>query len=293
MIKLLKGDFIRLFKSKIFWLGVIFMFGFASVAVYTKWDDLRNYPDYYNPPDGILLAGTLYISIVIAVFIGTFIGTDYSNGTIRNKHIIGHSRTKMYLSNMIVCVTASVIIHLVYIAVIVGAASVGITRKFEMSVGSVASQIIISIISVVAISAILLFVSMLISSRSAGVVTAIILSILMILAASMIDNALREVEYFDPGYTIIAAEDGSFVPVQQDPVENPNYLTGTKRKVFEFINDVLPVNQICQMVFGKPTEISETNEENNVNSFLPLYSLALTAVMTTVGVLIFRKKDLK
>lgn len=293
MIKLLKGEFIRLFKGKIFWLGVIFMFGFASVAVYTKWDDLRNYPDYYNPPDGILLAGTLYISIVIAVFIGTFIGTDYSNGTIRNKHIIGHSRTVMYLSNMIVCVTASVIIHLVYIAVIVGAASVGITRKFEMSVGSVASQIIISIISVVAISAILLFVSMLISSRSAGVVTAIILSILMILAASMIDNALREVEYFDPGYTIVAAEDGSFVPVQQDPVENPNYLTGTKRKVFEFINDVLPVNQICQMVFGKPTEISEANEENNVNSFLPLYSLALTAVMTTVGVLIFRKKDLK
>lgn len=293
MIKLLKGDFIRLFKSKIFWLGVIFMSGFASVAVYTKWDDLRNYPDYYNPPDGILLAGTLYISIVIAVFIGTFIGTDYSNGTIRNKHIIGHSRTEMYLSNLIVCVTASVMIHLVYIAVIVGAASVGITRKFEMSVGSVASQIIISIISVVAISAILLFVSMLISSRSAGVVTAIILSILMILAASMIDNALREVEYFDPGYTIVAAEDGSFVPVQQDPVENPNYLTGTKRKVFEFINDVLPVNQICQMVFGKPTEISETNEENNVNSFLPLYSLALTAVMTTAGILIFRKKDLK
>ena len=293
MIKLLKGDFIRLFKSKIVWLGVIFMFGFASVAVYTKWDDLRNYPDYYNPPDSILLAGTLYISIVIAVFIGIFIGTDYSNGTIRNKHIIGYSRTEMYLSNLIVCVTASVMIHLVYIAVIVGAANVGITRKFEMSVGSVASQIIISIISVVAISAILLFVSMLISSRSAGVVTAIILSILMILAASMIDNALREVEYFDPGYTIVAAEDGSFVPVQQDPVENPNYLTGTKRKVFEFINDVLPVNQICQMVFGKPTEISETNEENNVNSFLPLYSLALTAVMTTAGILLFRKKDLK
>lgn len=293
MIKLLKGDFIRLFKSKIFWLGVIFMFGFAAMAVFTKWNDSRLDPDYYNPPDGILLAGALYLDIVIAAFIGIFIGTDYSNGTIRNKHVMGHSRAAMYLSNLTVCVTASLIMHIVNIAVIVGAASIGITREFDMSMGSVAAQIIISIFSIAAISAILLFVSMMIPSRSAGAVFAIILSILLILTASGIDSALREKEYKSPGYTIVSADDGSLVTTPIEPVKNPRYVAGTKRKALEFLNDVLPVNQICQLVYGKPTETSENAEENNISAFLPLYSLALTAVMTTVGILLFRKKDLK
>ena len=295
MIKLLKGDFVRLFKSKIFWFGVIFMFGFAAAAVFTKWNDSRLDPDYYNPPDGILLAGALYMGIVIAVFIGFFIGTDYSNGTIRNKHVMGHSRTKMYLSNLTVCITASVIMHIVYIAVIIGAASFGITREFEMSIGSVAAQTLTSVFSLAAISAILLFVSMLIPSRSTGAVFAIILSILLILTASGIDSALREKEYKTSGYSIVAAEDGSLVTIPQDkdPVKNPKYVTGTKRKALEFLNDFLPVNQICQLVYGKPTETSEISEESNINTFLPMYSLALTAVITAAGILTFRKKDLK
>ena len=292
MIKLLRGDFIRLFKSKIFWLCTIFMFCFASMAVYTKWSDSKIVPDYYNPPDGILLAGAIYISIVIAVFIGIFIGTDYSSGTIRNKHIMGHSRVSMYLSNLIICVTSSVIMHLAYITVIVVAACIGITRKFEMSVGSIAAQTLTSVFAVSAISAILLFVCMLISSRSAGVVTAMILSIMLIFTAGRIDNILREKEY-TTDYAITVAEDGDIVYTPQENVKNPRYVTGTKRKILEFINDILPVNQISQLMYGNPWTASDDIEENDNSVWFPLYSLILVAVTTTAGILLFRRKDLK
>lgn len=292
MIKLLRGEFIRLFKSKIFWMGVIFMFCFASMAVYTKWSDSKIVPDYYNPPDGILLAGAVYISIVIAVFIGIFIGTDYNNGTIRNKHIMGHSRVAMYLSNLIICVTASVIMHIVYITVIVGAACVGITRKFEMSAGSIASQTLTSVFTISAISAILLFVCMLISSRSVGVVSAIILSLMLIFTAGRIDNILREKEY-TTDYAITVAEDGELVYTPQENVKNPRYVAGTKRKILEFVNDFLPVNQISQLMYGSPWAASEDIEENENSAWFPLYSLSLVAIMTTAGVLLFLKKDLK
>ena len=292
MTKLLRGDFIRLFKSKIFWMGVIFMFCFASMAVYTKWSDSKAYPDYYNPPDGILLAGAIYISMVIAVFIGIFIGTDYNNGTIRNKHIMGHSRVAMYLSNLIICVTSSVIMHIVYIAVIVGAACIGITRRFEMSVGNIAAQTLTSIFTVSAISAILLFVCMLISSRSAGVVTAMILSIILIFIAGRIDNILREKEY-TTDYAITVAEDGEIVYTPLENVQNPRYVTGTKRKILEFMNDFLPVNQISQLMYGSPWAASEAIEETGNSAWFPLYSLSLVVVMTSAGVLLFRKKDLK
>ncbi len=292
MSKLLRGDFIRLFKSKIFWLCTIFMFGFAAMAVYTKWSDSKLVPDYYNPPDGILLAGAAYISIVIAVFIGIFVGTDYSSGTIRNKHVMGHSRAAMYLSNLIICVTASVIMHVVYIAVIVGAAELDITREFEMSAENVVSQVLTSIFAVSAISAILLFVSMLIASRSAGVVSAIVLSILLIFVAGKMDSSLREEEY-TTDYAVTIAEDGGVVYEPQGTTKNPKYLTGTKRKALELMNDVLPVNQISQLMYGKPGVTYENIEENDNSAWFPLYSLSLIAVITSAGVFIFRRKDLK
>ena len=292
MSKLLRGDFIRLFKSKIFWLGIIFMFGLASMAVYTKWSDSKTFPDYYNPPDSILLAGAVYIAIVIAVFIGIFIGTDYSSGTIRNKHVMGHSRVAMYLSNLIICLTSSVIMHLVYIAVIVGAAGTGITRKFEMSAGNVTAQILTSVFSVSAISAILLFVCMLISSRSAGVVSAIILSLMLIFIAGRIENILYEKEY-TTNYEIMTTDEGELVYTPHEQEKNPRYVTGAKRKVLEFVNDFLPVNQISQLMYGSPWTASEDIEESNNSAWFPLYSLSLVVVMTTAGVLLFRRKDLK
>lgn len=294
MIKLLKGELVRLFKSKIFWLCTIFMFGFASMAVYTKWNESRLFPDHYNPPDGILLAGAVYISIVIAVFVGIFIGTDHSSGTIRNKHVMGHSRAAMYLSDLITCVTAAVIMHAVYIAVIVTAAVFGITRGFEMSAGNAAAQILTSFFSVSAISAILLFVSMLISSRSAGVVSAIVLSLVLIITAGRIDTWLREEEY-TTNYNITVAADGELLYSPQGNEKNPRYITGTKRKVLEFLNDALPVDQISQMIYGTPSAASEDEdiEEKDNSAWFPLYSLSLAAIVTTAGIIIFRKKDLK
>ena len=288
MIKLLKGDFVRLFKSRIFWVCVIFMFGFASMAVYTKWSDSRRFPDYYIPPDSILLAGAIYISIVIAVFIGIFIGTDYSSGTIRNKHIMGHSRVNMYLSNLIICTAASLIMHIIYVTVIVVASGLGITREFEMSAGNLAAQVLISIFSVTAIAAILLFVSMVISSRSAGVVSAIILSLIMIFAAGRIDSWLREEEYITD-YNISVTDDGglSYEPIGTE--KNPRYMTGANRKALEFANDVLPVNQVSQLMFGKPGAAPY----DDFSARFPLYSLSLVVLITTAGTLIFRKKDLK
>lgn len=292
MIKLLRGDFIRLFKSKIFWLGFVFMFGFSLFAVYVNWRNLQISPDYYNPPDGILLTGATYISIVIAIFTGIYIGVDYSNGTIRNKHVMGHSRVAMYLSNLIICVTASVIMHIAYIAVLVGAVGMGIINEFEMSTGNIAALTFTSVFSVSAISAILLFVCMLISSRSAGVVSAIILSIMLVATAGHVDSSLREKEYAT-NYAITIAEDGGMAYKPQEFVKNPKYLTGAKRKVYEFANDFLPVNQICQLTYGDPSVSSENIEKNDNNAWFPLYSLSLIVLITTAGIIIFRKKDLK
>ena len=52
-----------------------------------------------NRIDNGFFGCALFIGIVMAVFCSLFIGTEYSEGTIRNKIIIGQKRGTVYLSN--------------------------------------------------------------------------------------------------------------------------------------------------------------------------------------------------
>ena len=285
MSKLLRADFARLFKSKIFWLGTIFMFGFAVFAAHTHWKDMRDFPDYISPYDGMLFAGTEFIGIVIAIVIGIFIGTDYSHGTIRNKLAIGHSRMKIYFSNLIVCTAASMIMHFAWLGVIIGGAVSGLTRKFEMPAGTIAAEILISIFAVSAITAIFLLVSMLVPSRSAGVVAVMVLSLAMIISAMTIWSRLDEPEYFSAYDYVITDPDGTTHEIHEEMAKNPYYLEGTKRRVYEILYDIIPNCQIRHLALGDGFDDSM--------NLLPLYSFSIMIVTTAAGILIFRRKDLK
>lgn len=285
MSKLLRADFARLFKSKVFWLGVIFMFGFAVFAVHTQWSDIRKYPDHYSPADGLLFAGSEFIGIVIAIVIGFFIGADYSDGTIRNKFVVGHSRMEIYFSDLIICTAASLIIHFVWLGVVIAGTALGLVREFEMSAGTIASEILISVFAVSAISAILLLICMLISSRSSGVVTAMVLSLVMLIAAMMIWSSLNEPEYFSAYDYVITNADGTTQEIHQEMEKNPYYPEGTKRRVYEILYDVIPNCQLRHLALGE-------GFDDNMN-FISFYSISIIIVTTTAGILFFGKKDLK
>ncbi len=283
MSKLLRADFVRMFKSKIFWAGVFCMAGYAGLLVFTSWSAMQTAPGYYCFADDIFLVGAMYISIVIAVFVGIFIGEDYSSGTIRNKHIMGHSRTAMYLSDLITCSTASVIMHIAFIVVIIGSSVFGIIGKSRTSIENMAKIVLITAFSVVSISAMILLISMLIPKKSAGVVTAMIFSILLIMIANTIDYRLSAKEYIQPYTYTVTNEDGTEQEIEQPLTKNPKYLTGTKKKVFQFFHDVLPVDQIVQIYY----------QESDNNKNFPINSLCVTAIVTGTGIFLFRKKDLK
>ena len=278
MSKLLRADFSRLFKNKIFWLGVLFMAGFAAFLLFTNWDYIHRNPDFLLSSDDFVFAGANYAGIVIAIVIGIFVGTDYSNGTIRNKIIIGHSKTAVYLSNLIVCSTAAVIMHLAFIAVIIGCSALGIIGEIVTPAGTMAWVILTSVF---AISAMMLFISMIIPKKSAGVVTAMVLSIFMIVIANSVDYRLSAPEYIMPYHVSFMSDDGTEQEVEQPTVENPKYLAGIKREVCQFFHDTLPADQIMQI-----------NNAACRADFIPR-SCAVIAVTTGAGILIFRKKDLK
>ena len=88
MSKLLSAGFIRLRKDKIFWIALIFMFGAGVFFPVMRYMDMQQ-SGYINNIDNGFFACALFIGIVMAVFCSLFIGTEYSDGTIRNKVVIG------------------------------------------------------------------------------------------------------------------------------------------------------------------------------------------------------------
>ena len=283
MSKLLRADFVRLFKSGIFWFGAAAMAGLAGFVVFTRWSDMQAIPGYSRPADSLLFNGGMYIGIVIAVFMGIFVGQDYSGGTIRNKHIIGHSRMAMYLSNLIICFTASIMIYFAFVAVITGSSALGIIGGFEMPLGKMAELHLTTVFAIMSISSILLLISMLIPNKAAGVVTGMILAIFLIGIANTIDYRLTAKEYTQPYSFTVTNADGTQQEIEQPSMKNPKYLTGTKREVFQFFHDTLPVDQIMQ----------EFYEENAFEKNYPLRSLCVAAIVTGTGIFLFHRKDLK
>lgn len=285
MTKLLRANFARLWKSKIFWLGMAFMIGFSAFAVLARYRDKIVEPDFAYPTlDGLFFAGGMYVAVVIAVFIGIFIGTEYSDGTIRNKLVTGHSRISVYFSNLIVCAVASLMMHLSYFAVMV-CLGFPLMGTLETPVYVVVPLVLCSMVTTVAFVALFLLLSMLIHSKSSGAVVTILLSIVLLFASMTIVNRLSAPEYYESYTWTEQTEDGETIEHYEPAEKNSRYLTGMKREVYEFLYDFLPSGQMMQ--YGSAMELPDHIE------IMPLYSLAIVVVTTACGAYFFRRKDLK
>ena len=93
-----------------------------------------------------------------------------------------------------------------------------------------------------------------------------------------ITAALNEPEYYS-AYSYTEAG----VTVAEDEERNPNYISGTKRQIFEFLNEFLPGGQMLKLSTMKVDHLER----------IAVYDGIIFVVMTGCGLLVFRKKDLK
>ena len=91
MIKLLNAGFTRLKKDKLFWGLTIVVVVFSLFILYNAYSDMKKYGGNINIDGYFFNVGSL-IGVAIAIFASVYIGNEYSNGTLRNKIVIGHKR---------------------------------------------------------------------------------------------------------------------------------------------------------------------------------------------------------
>ena len=127
MSKLLSANFLRLKKNKVFWGGLILMAAWGIfVPVKLHMDAAQmNYADRVE--DGFF-GCAMFMGIFISVFCSLFIGTEYNDGTMRNKIIVGGKRSAIYLAGAAVSCAAGLAMCAAYLLPYLCVASPG--KKF-------------------------------------------------------------------------------------------------------------------------------------------------------------------
>lgn len=272
MNKLLRANFARLKIDKAFWICMVFMFAAGIFGVIQK-----RINDPGETPDQLLFIFPVLIGIVTAAFSSLFIGTEYSDGTIRNKLIVGQKRSAVYLSNFITCSAAGIFMCLCYIAA-VAALGFPLLGLPKIEAGTIILPFFVSFMMVTACAALFTLLCMLNQSKAASAVICILMMVALLVFASMINSKLDAPQFYD-SYQFTDSMGNS----STERVANPDYLTGTKREVYQFILDFLPTGQAIEISSHKTPHLWQ----------MPLYSLFIVLASTAGGVLCFQKKDLK
>lgn len=159
MSKLLSADFARLKKDKVFWIGMIFMFVLGILSPVMNYIDM-NRGGYEIPLESSFFVYAIYIGILLSAFCSLFVGTEYSDGTIRNKIVIGHGRIQVYFSHFLICAAAGLLMCAAYFlpAGIIGTCLLGF---FQTDIQVILGLILCSVIMSLAFTAIFTMVAML------------------------------------------------------------------------------------------------------------------------------------
>ncbi len=301
MSGLMKANLIRLFKSRAFWVCVMISPVLEILALI--FNLLWNVPFRRTqvPLEPSLFENTANIVLLLAVFAGLFLGTEYSDGGLRNKLIVGHSRAAVCLSDLLTCFTAGLMIFAVQFSTDL---ALGLARGYCRTVPTeeVVSRVLICIGAIAALSAIFTLLGTLVSGKSICVTATICLALALAIGSSMILIELAEPEYLTPMRVTYPDEIGENGEPRVETVteKNPDYIGGTLRQTFETLSDLLPTGQLFRMGSSSLT-FAEDGEPigRDVGSFTeraaPMigYSLGIVFLATVGGMCVFRKKNIR
>lgn len=292
MIELLRADFRKLFKNKIFYLEMILMLGMGIYCIVGTVMGNKTADEPTRSPDSLIITMSSISGILSAVFAAFFIGTEYSDGAMRNKLTVGRTRTQIYFSGLIVCSAAALIVYSVFVAVVAVGGSIFI-GKFAADFASVISALLISYAASVAFASLALFGAMMITNKAAAVAALTIIAFLLFAYTDIVCNRLNTPEYFNSfTYT-----DENGVVHEQPRERNAGYPTGLKRKYYEFMYDSLPGCQLMQtqnFLYDAANSGGKMTDEANSKLIRFAGTSVVIAILSTgAGVILFKKKDLK
>lgn len=276
MHRLLRANFSRLLKNKLFWILIsieLFMGGLFPVLHYMDNIDEKS----AWTMDSTIFIYSLFVLLMVSLLTALFIGSDYSDGTMRNKLIAGQVRRNIYAANLVVNMEAAFLLCFAFWIshICIGTPLLG---WFVSDAKKILGYLLVTLAMVAACVAIFTLISMLCSNKAYSVAGCILIIFMLLFVGVRITAALNEPEMYD-AYSYMSEG----VTVQEDETPNPNYVSGVKRQIYNFLNEFLPGGQMIKL--------SNMNAEHLGR--YAVYDGIIFAFVTGCGILSFRRKDLK
>ncbi len=223
----------------------------------------------------LLLNYSPIIGIIIAIFTSLFLGAEHSEGAIRNKISIGHKRTNIYLSNLIIITITSILANLLFI-IVTAAIGIPLFGGITMEFTKLLSLLGCSFITVVAYASIFTYLAMIISNKTINAIVSIMIAFGLMMVALTCFNILNA----PPTIQQATMTNGETKVVE---IPNPKYPSEQKKKIIQTLIDINPTGQMYQIVGRTFSNLK----------VLSLYSVCIIIVFTGTGLVIFKKKELK
>lgn len=204
--------------------------------------------------ENIFYGNSIVSMLFSAVFVPLFLGTEHSDKTIRNKIISGHTRFEIYSASF---VSAAVGVLIICLTPLVTAFILALPfgGHFGSSPAEFALFFTVLTAANMAMCGVYLISAMLVTSKANNIVLTLVIWFGSIFFAATIDEFLKM----------------------------PQISDGVLRTILMYAYDITPVGQVLQLQIG---------ECRNAGLF-PVYSLFVIMAATGLGLLFFKRKELK
>ena len=275
MINLLRSNMARLVKSATFWICmatyalypiIVALLENSSHSITSDKMFALNYGVEWFPMQGVFIA--ILCSIIFS--------TDFHNGTLKNKIIMGHSRSAIYLANLLSTMIMSLALSLIYILIffVLGMPILG---KFTSSASTIIWYVVNGSLMLMTYSSIITLIVM----NSKNSTASVIISALILTAGALLAYVMNYIASIPPFY--LDPDLDEFGKVIWHEIPNPDQPSKTVQAFCRFITDVFPSGQSLQIASGSYAH----------NWQMALYSLCLIPATSGAGIAIFKRANIK
>ena len=276
MIKLLRANMARLLKSATFWICMSLYALYPIIVTLIEKDTYEpitsdrllslNYGIEWFPMQGVFIA--ILCSIIFSA--------DFHNGTLKNKIIMGRSRSNIYLANLLTTMIMSLALSVIYLLIFF-ALGMPILGKFTSSASTIIWMLVNGALMLMTYSSIMTFIVM----NSKNSTASIIISALVLTAGALLAFLMNYIASIPPFY--LDPDLDEFGKVIWNEIPNPDQPSETVQAFCRFITDFCPSGQSLQISSGEYAH----------NWQMMLYSLGLIPAITSAGIAIFKKANIK